>query len=219
MNIITTAKSVGKIEEYLKDLSAGSVVFVLYEPDEELRAADIAMVYDTHAKLVFIRTESRDDKLLCIGGIKVRMDCVTLDDELNGPSEFLEKINNVFDGNNSASRSRSQSPDFVMQQRRASTSGPSSIKEAMTSAGKQKPVESGMNLSKKAQVLYDAIGIKAKDVGFVMGTDALMQAIASVIVRSGSADEACTKVLEMDGGELIWSKLAPKYNEMKQFFG
>lgn len=128
MNIIATAKSMDKISEYVDDLNDASVIFILYEADETISVADLAKAYDTHAKLVFICTASRDDKLLCVGGIKVRLDCVTLDSELECSSEILNKINGVF-GNN---RMSGKTPEFVMNtQRSRPSSSTSSIQEVL----------------------------------------------------------------------------------------
>lgn len=228
MNIIATAKSLTKFHEYKNDVNDASMVFILYEVDETISAADMAAVYDTHAKLVFIPVESRDDKLLCVGGIRVRLEATILDEELVCPSEFLNKINGVF-GNPCRSK---LSSDFVPNRGRQTGAQPSSIREAMHASERERkmtmsdvakasqPSSNGsVNLSKKSQALYDLIGLSAPDVGFMLGTEALMQAIGNAVVAASDDEDRKNRILEMQGGQIIWEKVEPKIPEILQLLG
>lgn len=228
MNIIATAKSIGGINAYLGEVNDASVIFVLYEPDEVISAAEMAAAYDTHAKLVFIQVESRDDKLLCIGGIKVRLECVTLDEELECPLGVLEKINGVF-GN--PARMPQKSPEFVASSQRNRQSQPSSIQEARRQSEKRVTMadvskmtqtssqSNSLNLSKKSQALYEVIGLTASDVGFTLGTDALMQAIASAVTGAVDANDMKKRICEMDGGQAIWREVSSKLADVQKVLG
>lgn len=234
MNVIVTASSMDKIAELEEPLNESSMVFILYEPEEQILLSQIALIHDSNAKIVFLQVASRDDKLLCIGGIKVRMDCTILDEELQCSSAFLDKINGVFSqGRLENPKAASGLPNFASRMaanssQKTSVSKQSTPKQSIQQVREASKVQSQsaekeyipwqkLNLSKSSQALYQLIQLSAPDVGFTYGTDSLMKAIMSVVRRNADdVDALKSAVLEMNNGDLIWKQMEPKLEDIRQ---
>lgn len=235
MNVIITPNSIDRINDLEEPLTSSSIVFILYEPEEAVQVADLAMVYDSQAKIVFIQVDSRDDKLLCVGGIKVRTDCVILDDELKCSSEFMEKINGVFNlgkiGNLSSHRTSRQpgsgsgsgTSNFASRMSQNAAGGESSAhsiqqarkaseKQMSASARQQNP---DMGLTRKSQLLQNVLGLKAEDVEFGFGTEALMQAILHCVETTSDDELLRQNIEDMEGGDLIWSRMQSRIDDIR----
>lgn len=76
-----------------------------------------------------------------------------------------------------------------------------------------------MNLSKRSQALYDLIGVAASDVGFMLGTDALMQAVASAITGADGTEDMKKRIEEMQGGPAIWQRIEAKLPDVLKVLG
>lgn len=239
MNAIVTPGSLEKIRELDEPLTSSSLVFFLYEPNEAVSVEDMAAIYDSKAKLVFLKVASRDDKLLCIGGIKTRTDCVILDDELQCSLDFLQKVNSVFPQGSmtvggeyvtSAGSVRPRSfsetitaPEMVPKSKASVKPGQgmNAIQRARKVSEQQMQQSAVKNngniLTQKSQALFDIIKVTGADVGFSLGTEALMQAIASAVARSGNDDEALQESIEdITGGVAIWKRMLPRLSAIRQ---
>lgn len=95
MNFIVTPAGIRDMvydTKFQEVADENSLVFVLYEPDDIVRVADLALLMDSKASISYICAPSRDDKLLCIGAIKVRMNCMIFDKELNVEMTYFDRI-------------------------------------------------------------------------------------------------------------------------------
>lgn len=95
MNFIVTPAGIRDMvydTKFQEAADENSLVFVLYESDDIVRVADLALLMDSKASISYICAPSRDDKLLCIGAIKVRMNCMIFDKELNVEMTYFDRI-------------------------------------------------------------------------------------------------------------------------------
>lgn len=221
MNIITTANSIEKIRDIADKLDSSSMVFILYEPEETIRLDDMAMIHDSNAKITFLSVASRDDKLLCIGGIKVRMNCEILDDELNGSLDFLDKINSVFTGTYSSNPGEKRQFQSVMQ-------STATVNQAKRAAEQQMKVannnalytKNGNGLDARQQALFDIIQLSAEDTdNQEIGTAGFMDAIARIIRDTPDVAEMERKVHEMKYGGIIWDHMKNHIPDLRRIVG
>lgn len=112
MNFIVTPAGIRDMvydTTFQETVDGNSLIFVLYEPDDIVRVADIALLMDSKASISYICAPNRDDKLLCIGAIKIRMNCMIFDKELNVETTYfdiIEQMCNVISSDTSKSEKK-----------------------------------------------------------------------------------------------------------------
>lgn len=70
-----------------------------------------------------------------------------------------------------------------------------------------------------AQRLYDLLQVKSADVGFFFNTEMLMLTILGDLANSETDEDFKQAVLYRKGGDLIWSKIEPHLDAVKQLTG
>lgn len=94
-NFVVNPDTICRLYE-VSDLGENSTIFVLYEAGAFMHVSDVAWLYETHAKLVFIEVKNRDEILLCAGAIMSRTNAIIFDDSVLSETEIVHKLSAVF---------------------------------------------------------------------------------------------------------------------------
>lgn len=228
--IIATVKTI----KALPAPSAMDRVRILYKDTDSIRIDDIADLLETVQKagavLSLDKFEDRNDMLVLLGAfLQASEDEVLLvDPTLPVPRRFAGRVTKAEKPAPPKKKKKAKPAEKPAEEEGDAQEAPVPAEESAADAlpsddfgmnapetgePEEKPDDDGMDESEKK--LFDMIGIRSEDIGYMFGTDFLMTNILRIVAENRTDEEVEGHVLDIRGGDRIWEKMKDRMEEIR----